>query len=159
MVAGDAFGCGSSREQAVLALLGMFFRPPLALLPEIADKRSGCGVTCVIAKSFSFIFGRNLPALGLLGIAITSKDFHDTSQDGMDITIDLDRQSVSVGGKSYGFELSQMERELNESGGITSAFHKYGSKLFEVMCGPKHAPQMPQLARGGSCGVAKPIEW
>ena len=116
-------------------------------------------MTCVIAKSFSFIFGRNLPALGLLGITITSKDFYDTSQDGMDITVDLDRQFVSVGGKNFAFELSQMERELHESGGITSAFHKYGSKLFEVMCAPEALSINAMVAGGGSCGVSKPIEW
>ena len=30
----------------------------------------GCDVKCVIAKSFAFIFGRNLPSLGLLGFTM-----------------------------------------------------------------------------------------
>ncbi|KAK6835654.1 hypothetical protein RU639_002147 [Aspergillus parasiticus] len=63
VVAGKAFGCGSSREQAVMALLG-------------------CGVKCVIAKSFAFIFQRNMPNLGLLGITMPEKSFHAAVEDG-----------------------------------------------------------------------------
>lgn len=47
MVAGSYFGCGSSREQAPVAL-----------------KESG--VTCILAKTFSRIFYRNAINLGLL---------------------------------------------------------------------------------------------
>ncbi|KAF2176149.1 aconitase family protein [Zopfia rhizophila CBS 207.26] len=46
IVAGKAFGCGSSRQEAVQALLGI-------------------GVDCVIAESFAFIYSRNQPSLGL----------------------------------------------------------------------------------------------
>lgn len=46
IVAGRNFGCGSSREHAPLALLG-------------------CGIKCVIAKSFARIFYRNSINLGL----------------------------------------------------------------------------------------------
>ncbi|MCD8223770.1 MAG: 3-isopropylmalate dehydratase [Clostridiales bacterium] len=46
VVAGEYFGCGSSREQAPVALLGS-------------------GVKCVVAKSFSRIFYRNAINIGL----------------------------------------------------------------------------------------------
>ena len=46
IVAGDNFGCGSSREHAPLAL-------------------KGAGVKCVIAKSFARIFFRNSVNIGL----------------------------------------------------------------------------------------------
>ncbi len=45
LVAGENFGCGSSREHAVLAL-------------------KGAGVACVVAKSFARIFFRNAVNLG-----------------------------------------------------------------------------------------------
>lgn len=46
IVAGDNFGCGSSREHAPLAI-------------------QSCGVACVIAKSFARIFYRNAINIGL----------------------------------------------------------------------------------------------
>ncbi len=46
IVADENFGCGSSREHAVRALIG-------------------CGISCVIAKSFARIFFRNAINLGL----------------------------------------------------------------------------------------------
>jgi 3-isopropylmalate/(R)-2-methylmalate dehydratase small subunit len=46
VVAGENFGCGSSREHAPIALLG-------------------AGVSCVIAKSFARIFFRNAINIGL----------------------------------------------------------------------------------------------
>ncbi|MBU0762925.1 MAG: 3-isopropylmalate dehydratase small subunit [Candidatus Altiarchaeota archaeon] len=46
IVAKDNFGCGSSREHAPLALMG-------------------CGIKCVIAKSFARIFYRNSINIGL----------------------------------------------------------------------------------------------
>ena len=45
LVAGENFGCGSSREHAVLAL-------------------KGAGIKCVVAKSFARIFFRNATNLG-----------------------------------------------------------------------------------------------
>lgn len=46
IVAGENFGCGSSREHAPLAI-------------------KGCGVACVVAKSFARIFYRNAINIGL----------------------------------------------------------------------------------------------
>ncbi|KAE8351840.1 aconitase family protein [Aspergillus coremiiformis] len=118
VVAGKAFGCGSSREQAVMALLG-------------------CGVQCVIAESFAFIFQRNMPNLGLLGITMPDRLFHEAVEDGADIAIDFENSVIRLDGKTFTFSLSQMEMELFRYGGIASAFKRFGSKLFEVMTAQK----------------------
>ncbi|KAI1481837.1 aconitase family protein [Daldinia eschscholtzii] len=115
VVAGKAFGCGSSRQQAVSALIG-------------------CGVKCVIARSFAFIYSRNQPSLGLLGITISDDDFHSFAQDGVEINIDLDENVLHVDGKRFSFQLSPMEKQLMNLGGITPAFKKFGKNLFETLC-------------------------
>ncbi|PNP47017.1 hypothetical protein THARTR1_10522 [Trichoderma harzianum] len=116
VVAGKAFGCGSSREQAVSALLG-------------------CGIKCVIAESFAFIYGRNQPSLGLLGFTMDDPAFFEAAVDGAEISIDLEASKVNVGGAEFSFQLSTMERELVEAGGITPAFKKFGKQLFDMICG------------------------
>lgn len=55
---GKGFGCGSSREEAVSTMVW-------------------CGVHAVIAKSFSFIFGRNLLTLNLFGITLQDEEFYE----------------------------------------------------------------------------------
>ncbi|KAH6604405.1 aconitase family [Trichoderma cornu-damae] len=116
VVAGKAFGCGSSREQAVSALLG-------------------CGIKCVIAESFAFIYGRNQPSLGLLGFAMDDPAFFEAAADGKEISIDLETNQITIGGIEFPFQLSTMERELVEAGGITPAFKKFGKQLFDMICG------------------------
>lgn len=67
IVAGNNFGCGSSREHAPLAI-------------------KGCGVSAVLAKSFAAIFFRNAINIGLPFL-----EFKDTGniKDGDVIEIDL----------------------------------------------------------------------
>jgi 3-isopropylmalate/(R)-2-methylmalate dehydratase small subunit len=79
LIAGDNFGCGSSREHAAWALLDM-------------------GITCVIAPSFSDIFSGNAFKNGILTVALP--------QDAIDrllevartdpIDIDLNTQTVTT---------------------------------------------------------------
>lgn len=120
VVAGKAFGCGSSRQEAVMALLG-------------------CGIKCVIAESFAFIYSRNQPSLGLVGIVITDPAFYKLAVDGVEVSIDLETNKLQVKGKEFGFDFSEMERKLMDLGGITQAFHKYGKELFQTMCKPNNA--------------------
>ncbi|MBN1677357.1 MAG: 3-isopropylmalate dehydratase small subunit [Candidatus Thermoplasmatota archaeon] len=73
VIAGKNFGCGSSREQAVVAL-----------------KESG--VSAVIAKSFARIFYRNAINLGLLVIA--SDSAAEVFKDGDMVAVDLGGSAV-----------------------------------------------------------------
>ncbi|MCL2166216.1 MAG: 3-isopropylmalate dehydratase small subunit [Clostridiales bacterium] len=66
LVAGDNFGCGSSREQAPLAIMG-------------------CGFSCVVAKSFSRLFYRNAINLGLPAITADAVAF---AAEGEEIAVD-----------------------------------------------------------------------
>lgn len=68
VIAGTNFGCGSSREQAVIAL-------------------KEAGVSAVVAKSFSRIFYRNAVNLGLL--VVSSGFAADVFHDGDTVTVDL----------------------------------------------------------------------
>ena len=67
IVAGKNFGCGSSREHAPLAI-------------------KGCGISCVIARSFAAIFFRNAINIGLP--FLESKDVGKI-KDGDSLEIDL----------------------------------------------------------------------
>ncbi|KAI1866711.1 uncharacterized protein JN550_007564 [Neoarthrinium moseri] len=114
VVAGNAFGCGSSRMEAVQALLGV-------------------GIKCVIAKSFAFIYSRNQPSLGLLGITIQDEAFYEAAQDGVDIGLDLVTNVARVNGEEFPFELSQMEKSLTSLGGVAPAFNKFGKQIFDAL--------------------------
>jgi 3-isopropylmalate dehydratase small subunit len=126
IVAGAGFGCGSSRDVAVNALLG-------------------AGVKCVIAKSFAFIYARNQPNLGLLGVTIADEEFHSLAKDGEEVEVDVTNCKVRCGGKSFGFQLSDMEKQLIAAGGLTEAFQKFGKQLFNVMCQPKSKIAKPMM--------------
>ena len=75
VVAGRNFGCGSSLEHAPIALLAM-------------------GAKAVLADSFARIFYRNAINLGLLPIVCTG--ISRKVQDGMTLTLDLDKGTVTV---------------------------------------------------------------
>ena len=114
VVAGKAFGVGSSRENAVTAL-------------------QGTGIQAVIAKSFAFIYGRNQPNLGLLGFVMDDDEFYKLASEGAEIQIDVAGRTVTVGGKTFPFQLSELEWQLVKQGGMTPAFQKWGKGLLEVM--------------------------
>lgn len=117
VVAGKAFGCGSSRAEAVMSLLG-------------------CGITCVIAESYAFIYARNSPSLGLLSIVVSDPEFYELAQDGEKVEVSLQDETVRVGGKRFEFELSALERKLMEMGGIAQAFQRHGKGMFEALSQP-----------------------
>jgi 3-isopropylmalate/(R)-2-methylmalate dehydratase small subunit len=84
MLAQQNFGCGSSREHAVWALEDM-------------------GIEAVIAPSFGDIFRNNCSKVGLLTIELPQEDVdylmsRAEELPGGEIQIDLESQTVSVGG-------------------------------------------------------------
>lgn len=116
VVAGNAFGVGSSRENAVSAL-------------------KGCGVKCVISRSFAFILGRNMPSLGLLGITMDDESFFAAATDGRAIQVDVPKRvlRVDIDGqwKEWPFVLSDMEYQLTLNEGVTKSFQRYGKGIWE----------------------------
>lgn len=79
IIAGDNFGCGSSREHAAWALLDM-------------------GVTCVIAPSFSDIFSGNAFKNGILTVALPQEAIDRLMEVAQEqpIDVDLDTQTVTT---------------------------------------------------------------
>ncbi len=80
LIAGDNFGCGSSREHAAWAMLDL-------------------GITAVIAPSFSDIFSGNAFKNGLLAVALPQAQIDRlmaVAREGAAITIDLENQMVTT---------------------------------------------------------------
>jgi 3-isopropylmalate dehydratase small subunit len=106
VVADHNFGCGSSREQAPLAL-------------------KTAGVSVVIARSFARIFFRNAINVGLPVIEIPD---HDIKQ-GDEILVELTAGEVHnlTQHKQYqGTQMPQVMIDILNEGGLTSFLKKYG---------------------------------
>lgn len=99
IVAGENFGCGSSREHAPLAL-------------------KAAGISAVIAKSFARIFYRNSFNTGLLILEINQTD--EINQ-GDELQIDIDGGTIKniTTKKDYKFNpIPPFMQELLKSGGL-----------------------------------------
>jgi 3-isopropylmalate dehydratase/3-isopropylmalate/(R)-2-methylmalate dehydratase small subunit len=97
LIAGDNFGCGSSREHAPWALLDF-------------------GVRCVIAPAFADIFYNNCFQNGLLPIALPEEQvtaLMDEAKGGNHLfSVDLESQSVvSPSGARFTFEIDPGRKE------------------------------------------------
>jgi 3-isopropylmalate/(R)-2-methylmalate dehydratase small subunit len=77
LIAGDNFGCGSSREHAAWALLDM-------------------GITCVIAPSFSDIFSGNAFKNGILTVVLPQDAIDRLLEVAKDQPIDIDLETQTV---------------------------------------------------------------
>lgn len=107
----------------------------------------GIGVECVIAQSFAFIYSRNQPSLGLWGITIKEPRFYELAETGAAIEIDLDANEVRIGGESFSFALSKMEKSLTRLGGMTSAFNKFGKRVYDVLTAGSSARPRARTAK------------
>ena len=103
IVAGNNFGCGSSREQA----------------PEVVK---ALGVKCVIAKSFARIFFRNAINNGLL--LIENADLADDVKEGDKITVTIN-DKIEYNNKEYPIvSLPENLMEILDAGGLVKAMRK-----------------------------------
>ena len=97
LVAGENFGCGSSREHAPWALLDF-------------------GIRCVIAPSFADIFHNNCFKNGILPIALPQEQVDALMRDAergsnARMTVDLEAQTVtSSDGQVFPFEIDPHQR-------------------------------------------------
>lgn len=99
IVAGKNWGCGSSREQAVICL-----------------KEAGVGA--IVARSFARIYFRNCINEGL---PIVTCDAVDTVQTGDEVSIDFEAGTVSTPGGEYSFPpLAASVMEILNAGGLVA---------------------------------------
>ena len=97
IVAGDNFGCGSSREHAPWALLDF-------------------GIRCVISTSFADIFFNNCFKNGILPVVLPQDAVDTLMEDARKganarITVDLENQTVTTSdGVSFAFEIDPFRK-------------------------------------------------
>jgi len=97
IVAGDNFGCGSSREHAPWALLDF-------------------GIKCVISTSFADIFYNNCFKNGILPIVVTKQQLDqlmDDAENGANAVLDIDLEAQEItrpNGESITFEIDEFRK-------------------------------------------------
>ena len=132
IVAGENFGCGSSREHAPWALLDF-------------------GIKCVISTSYADIFYNNCFKNGILPIVLKPKEVDALMEDAQKgenarITVDLETQKVqSSDGLEFSFEIDEFKKHclLNGLDDIGLTMEKSSSiDSFEK----KYQKQMPWVS-------------
>ncbi|MDG2530522.1 3-isopropylmalate dehydratase small subunit [Caulobacter endophyticus] len=96
LIAGDNFGCGSSREHAPWALMDF-------------------GIMCVISTSFADIFNNNCFNNGLLPVVLAADEVSvlmDEAKGGNHmVSVDLEAQTVvSPSGKTFSFQIDPVRK-------------------------------------------------
>ena len=95
LIAGNNFGCGSSREHAPWALLDF-------------------GITCVISTSYADIFYNNCFKNGILPIKVSDdqiKELSEYSKRQEEISINLPEQKIIFGNSEIKFELDEFKKK------------------------------------------------
>jgi 3-isopropylmalate/(R)-2-methylmalate dehydratase small subunit len=105
VVAGENFGCGSSRETAAVAL-----------------KHSG--IQAVLAKSYARIFFRNSINLGLLCV-VTNTDLIDET-DQLELNVEAQKLTNWTKGQEMEVEIPNMMLRLYREGGIIEYLKRNG---------------------------------
>ena len=95
LLAGNNFGCGSSREHAPWAL-------------------SDFGIKCIISSSFADIFYNNCFKNGILPIKTSEQvviELSDYSKRKEEVEVDLQKQEIKFGNKVVKFELDSFKKK------------------------------------------------
>lgn len=115
IVAGDGWGSGSSREQAVLAL-------------------KGAGVQAVIARSYAFIHKRNLVNEAVPYLVVSDPAFHAAAVDDAEVEIDLATGRVTLAGQTFEASApSDIVQAIRDAGGIVAAIRRHGPDVFRAL--------------------------
>lgn len=117
VVAGEGWGSGSSREQAVWAL-------------------AGAGIEAVIAKSYAFIHKRNLVNEALPYLVVKDPSFFALTQEGDELSIDLGTGEVKhvASGRTFKAERpSPIVQALQREGGLVPAIQHHGKDVFQAL--------------------------
>ncbi len=93
LVAGDNFGCGSSREHAVWAL-------------------DDYGFSVIISSSFADIFFSNCFKNGILPISLDSKTVEKLLQETNSVEIDLENQIIKTSSENIPFEINSHKKKI-----------------------------------------------
>jgi aconitate hydratase/homoaconitate hydratase len=106
IVAGEGWGCGSSREHAAWAL-------------------KGAGVQAIIARSFAYIHKRNLVNEAIPFLIVRDEDFYALVKDGDPMEVDFVAGTVSHRGKTYhGEKLPRVMTAIMRNGGLVPHVRK-----------------------------------
>ena len=113
LVAGDNFGCGSSREHAVWALLDY-------------------GFSVIVAPSFADIFFSNCFKNGVLPITLDQKLVEKLLQETGVIEVDLENQMIKTPSDEISFEIDSYQKKILLEGldDISLTF-QYEDKILE----------------------------
>jgi len=106
LVAGDNFGCGSSREQAPIAL-------------------KAAGISCIIARFYARIFFRNAINIGLPVLEVPNHEI----QDGDALEIDMENgivRNLSQGDLHQSTQLPKVMMDIVAEGGLVPYLRKGG---------------------------------
>lgn len=137
LLARDNFGCGSSREHAVWALLEYGFR-------------------CAIAPSFADIFLSNCFKNGFLPIVLEKETIEELflaaqGEQAIEMTVDLPEQRLILGERSIGFEIDR-----NRKRALVAGLDDIGMTLAQVQeiveFETAHRRAMPWLFDKGQLG-------
>ena len=113
LVAGDNFGCGSSREHAVWAL-------------------DDYGFSVIISSSFADIFFSNCFKNGMLPISLKSKIVEKLLKETNTIEVDLENQIIKTFSEDIPFEINSHKKKILLEGldDIAQTF-QYGNEISE----------------------------